>query len=451
LQLVEPCYLEHLQISLPSGDPDRVGTISDHVDHTINVTCAILILNMTISFYSLGCKLNYAELEEIKEAAKKLGLKIIPWKKPSNLSVIAACSVTKNAEKRTEQIIRAIKRKGAKIIVIGCLPRSSYEQRGLRKKIPEIDYLCKSPKEAIKKLKTCFASILQKKERYKKIQNAPQRTRSFIKIQSGCVFNCSYCLSRILRNRIENVSPQEIIKKIKDKEKMNCKEIVLTGLNVLLYKHRKTNIVKLIKKILKETKIQRIRFGSIDPRLVTDEFIRLFKNPRLLPHLHLSIQSGSSKILKMMNRYYTPKTILKIVRKFRRLNPLFTFTTDIIAGFPEETKSDIKKTCEIIKKIQFLKVHIFPFSFREGTPLETKKMNPSQTIPLTTSISLIKKAAAYSRKNWLKKFYGLYRPVLFEQKNTGFTPEYIKIKLKSKESLFNQIKEIKITKSRVLE
>jgi len=223
----------------------------------------------------------------------------------------------------------------------------------------------------------------------------------------------------------------------------------LTGVNVCLYKNGDLDLAGLLTKIFKKTKITRIRLGSLDPRLISDRLADLYDNPRLLPHIHLSLQSGSDEILRAMRRGYTTAQYLAIVQKLRTRDPLFSFTTDIIVGFPGETERNFKQTCDFVKKCEFAKVHVFPFSPRPGTVAAQMKLAVSDKIKTARVKKLIKLADTVAKK-YAAQFIGQTRPVLFEGKRGqiryGYTPEYIRIKCETPKNVANQILKVKITK-----
>jgi len=370
---------------------------------------------------------------------------------------VRACGVTMGASQTTREIIRQAKRRGAYVVATGCLENNT---------MTEIDFGAGTNEEIMEHLTNVIASEAKQSPR-DEIATSPtaprddnDKTRAFIKIQNGCNFNCAYCIIPHFRGRTQSISTKEIIKKIKSAEKNNFKEVILTGVNVCLYrdetspypllgKERVTDLANLLKIILEKTKIPRIRLGSLDPRLIPDKLISLYKNPRLLPHMHLSLQSGSDKILKAMNRNYTANSYYEIVAKTRALNPLFSFTTDIIVGFPCETKKDFKASCDFVKKCKFTKVHVFPFSPRPGTQAAQIK-NIVQDKTKTERVKKLIKISDMIGKKFAKQFIGQTRPVLFEQQQKnqtdwfGYTPEYIRIKQSSKQKLEKIIVHIKI-------
>jgi len=441
---------------------------------------------MKISIYTLGCKLNQTETVSLKSDLENQGFLSCEWGQ-EDIAIVRACGVTCGASATTREMIRQAKRRGSYVIAVGCLEN---------KDLKEIDFVSHDNYEIVEHLLQKFG------EQNKNIIGNPlsisplesgRKTRALVKIQTGCNFACTYCIITKFRGNSKSKSPEEIIKKIKELEKNGFKEVTLTGVNICQYcdntpltplkrgidsslqacglaepKITSVGMTGLLKLILEETKIERIRLGSLDPRLITDELIKLYTNQkssklppplslplrqgekteRLLPHWHLSLQSGSDKILKGMARGYTQDQYFEIIKKLRDKNPLFSFTTDIIVGFPEETEEDFKQTVEFVKKCEFTKVHVFPYSKRPGT-VACEIENQVQDSIKKERVKELIKIADQTGEKFKKKFISLERPVLFESKKdgfwTGFTPEYIRVRLKSNNNLENQIKNIELT------
>ncbi len=450
-----------------------------------------------ISFYTLGCKLNQAETDELKKNLIKMGFVIVPFGSSEDITIIRACGVTCNASRTVREVIRRVKRQGVYVIATGCLEN---------KDLKEIDFVGKDNEEIL-----CHCEERRKSDEaipldldngnlnlmetlhpiYRGPRDGINRTRAFIKIQTGCNFKCAYCIIPSFRGKSQSIPTKEILKKINETIKDGCKEIVLTGINICLYKHKTYDLAGLLTEILKKTKIERIRLGSLDPRLISDKLLKLYCHPftsfkagsegaiateesldnmttpkrdsslslrmtnsgfniqtRLMPHWHLSLQSGSDSVLKRMARGYTTKQYLKIVNKLRKHNPLFSFTTDIIVGFPGETEKEFKETCEFVKKVGFTKIHIFPFSPRPGTP--AAKLKPVTNYIVTERVKKLTKIAEQIAGDYEKKFIGLIRPVLFENKRhtyfDGYTPEYVRVKYVSGKKLEKKIINLKIKK-----
>jgi threonylcarbamoyladenosine tRNA methylthiotransferase MtaB len=389
---------------------------------------------MRIALTTIGCKLNQSEIANLKQNLIKAGYIIVPKNQKSDLHIINACSITHGAEQITRQKIRKAKRQApqGQIFVMGCL----------NKTIPEITHVFKNSDEVLKYLKKNYS-----KAQYSAPNTPSPKTRALIKIQSGCNFNCTYCIIYKFRGKSKSVALKKIITQIKNLEKQNYQEIVLVGQNILQYKYKNYNFTQLVKEILQQTNISRIRFSSLDPRLIDGDFLALLKNPRICPHLHLSLQSGSNKILKLMGRDYTAKQYLNIIKKAQKINSLTSITTDIIVGFPGETDADFQATLDLVSKINFLKIHIFPYSIRQGTPAaEFAKQIPAKI--KKERFNQLNALAQKQKSKFFKKMKDKTLPVLFEQKKQniwqGFTSNYIQIKKKSSKNFKNQIVNIKI-------
>ncbi len=389
---------------------------------------------MKIALTSIGCKLNRSEIEDLKQKLQKAGHFIVEKSKPHDLHIVNACSVTHGAEQITRQKIREAKRLSQKsqTLVMGCLNNT----------IPEINKIFKDNESILKFIEKNWPESTNKKTNSQK-----NRNRALIKIQTGCNFNCSYCIINEFRGRSKSIPKDIIIKQIQDKEKQGFQEIVLVGQNILQYNHHNNNFTGLVNEILKQTTIPRLRFSSLDPRLISGDFLALLKNPRICPHLHLSLQSGSNKILKLMNRNYTAQKYLNIVKQAKKINPLTSITTDIIVGFPGETDKDFQATLNLVKKIDFLKIHIFPYSIRTGTKAAEFKNQIFDKIKKERYQKLNALAKGQKAK-FFKKMKGQTLPVLFEQKKNGFwqgyTSNYILIKQQSSQDLKDKIITVKI-------
>lgn len=390
---------------------------------------------MRISLHTLGCKLNQAESNEIKDQLRGQGHFIVPFNRPADIAVIRACAVTMNASQTTRELIRQAKKRGSYIIASGCL-----ENRDL----PEIDFIAETPGDIIKKIK-----VLSKEYATSSVQcfeEPADRTRAMIKIQNGCNFNCAYCVIPSFRGKSISVPAHDVVNKVIQAEKKGVKEVILTGVNICQYRSGKIDLAGLLISILQQTEIGRVRLGSLDPRLITPDLIAVFKNPRLMPHWHLSLQSGSDAVLKRMNRGYTIKQYFAVVKKMRSKYPLFSFTTDIIVGFPGETNDEFAQTLSFINKIGFVKVHAFPYSKRPNTLAE--KMTQVHDKIKTERVKRLIKFADRVAIKYTAKLKGKIRPVLFERKRDGywigFAPEYIQVKYRSKRNLKNIVQEVKV-------
>lgn len=403
----------------------------------------------TIAFKTLGCRVNIAETQKWISNFQKLGFQIV--NKKADFYIVNACAVTNKAEKETRQVVAQIKKESprAKIVLTGCYNPKLESLISLA--IPAInkERLIKIFKQKFQiqnfQSKTNLKSKIQTK---KSINSKIYKTRAFIKVQDGCNKFCSYCIIPHFRGLSRSRKIEQIINEILEREKQGYKEIIICGINLGDFNDNNKKLPELIIEILKRTKIPRIRISSINPEYISDKLLNLFRNPRLMPHLHIPLQSGSDKILKLMKRNYTSKQYLKIIRKIIKKYPLFGLSTDIIVGFPNETDKDFKKTINLIKKIPYLKIHIFRFSPKPKTlaAILNFKHPVSEKIK-KQRVDILEKISNEISKKYKTKFLGKKLPVLFEQKKNGFwqgyTPNYLLVKKKESKNLKNKIIKIK--------
>ncbi|MCK5707114.1 MAG: tRNA (N(6)-L-threonylcarbamoyladenosine(37)-C(2))-methylthiotransferase MtaB [Candidatus Aureabacteria bacterium] len=410
-------------------------------------------MNNNIDSYScktLGCKVNQYESELIAENAKLLGLKQNKFPE-SDIVIINACSVTQKTEAKVRyELNKALKSSASHIIFCGCMSKQLKENtlNISKKRIFLVDDADKAKsvfdvliqliyKESLPEQKSSFSSELR---------SFSQKTRAFIKIQDGCASFCSYCIIPYIRNHLWSRKPIEIIQEIKNVEKSSHSEIVLTGIHIGRYQTNKFDLEAIIKHIIKNTNIERIRLSSIEPLEITDGLLKLFSDEkRLCPHFHIPIQSGSDRILEKMNRKYRYKQFSSIIRKIKSSISDVTVTTDIIVGFPGESDDDFKASLSALEENAFIKTHIFPFSSRSGTKAAslTDKI-PENIISKRKKIMAITADHTSNRKkeHFLKKTVS----VLFEQQTindknmfSGFSKNYLKVIAQSNSDIRNSI------------
>ena len=404
-------------------------------------------IKMYFKIITFGCKLNQAESEKIAADLNSFGL--VKNKINPDLIIINACAVTHKATRDSRQRVAQLKRyyPQADIVVTGCFENKNWSSVDLW-----ID----------DKNKDKIINIIQKKFNLTKNINQEiqstfsGRSRTLIKIQMGCNNFCSYCIVPFMRGQPKSCPVKQIIKEIKIKERQGFQEVVLTGVNIGLYNNQGNNLVNLLKNILKETNIPRIRLGSLWPTHITSQLINLYtKESRLCPHFHLSVQSGSDKILKLMRRSYRVKEIKRIVNQCQAKIPYINFTTDIIVGFPGETEQDFQDSCQLIKDIPFSKVHIFKYSKRPGTLATNLPNQVAEQVKNKRSQALIKLADKLAIKN-NKRFIGQVLPILWEHPqagyHSGFTNNYLRVKVESPKNkkLTNTIGDVKLTKNHLV-
>jgi threonylcarbamoyladenosine tRNA methylthiotransferase MtaB len=291
-------------------------------------------------------------------------------------------------------------------------------------------------------------------ESYIQKENCQVKTRANIKVQTGCNNFCTYCIVPYLRGKPVSIPIQDVINSINKKTQKGFKEVILSGINIGKYQSNKHGLVGLIKFILRNTNIPRLRLSSINPEDINNELIELFKDNRLCNHLHLSLQSGSNTVLKRMGRKYSTQQYKRIVTNVRQIDQYFGITTDVIVGFPGENDKEFNESLIFIADIEFLKIHIFKYSKRNGTAAAKMSSQISPDIK-KRRVDILKKMTDTSRADFLNKNISRIYPILFELKNSkgeyfGYSPNYIRIKKSSKSKLTNSIKEVKIKKENII-
>lgn len=400
-----------------------------------------------VAFFTLGCKVNQYETNGM---AQKLMDKyeVVEPEEKADIYIINTCSVTNMSDRKSRQMIRRAKEmnKDAFVIVVGCYAEVAKEEI---EKIDEVDLVLGNHQKANidKYIEAYFDG---KNIDDTAIENYfydfgsityTEKTRAVIKVQDGCNNFCTYCIIPYARGRICSRKPESVIDEITKIADEGIKEVVITGIQVSAYGKDFDNeyrLIDLLEEINKIDGIERIRLGSIEPLMITDEFCnRARKIEKLCHHFHLSLQSGCDKTLKEMNRKYTTDQFRDVVRRLRNLYDDVILTTDIIVGFPNETDEDFEKTYEFLKEIKFYKMHVFKYSTRKGT-VATKMKNQ---IPAEIKDVRSKRLLQLSNENecdYLNEYIGKKVRVLMEEKDgdyiKGHTGNYIVVKTVGDES-----------------
>ncbi|MBW4827329.1 MAG: tRNA (N(6)-L-threonylcarbamoyladenosine(37)-C(2))-methylthiotransferase MtaB [Clostridiaceae bacterium] len=418
----------------------------------------------TVAFYTLGCKVNQYETEAMEEIFQKEGYKVVNPKESADIYVINTCTVTNLGDRKSRQFIRRAKKtnKDSTIAVVGCYAQVSPDEI---EKIEGVDViigtsdkekivrLCKEARKnniKINKVKD-FRELKDFEEL--KIEDLKSKTRAYMKIQEGCNQYCSYCIIPYARGPIRSRPLENIIKEGKRLSEVGFKEIILTGIHVASYgKDRGDyNLLDVIKEINKIEGIERIRLSSIEPTLIDENFMKtITKMPKVCDHFHLSLQSGSDKILDKMNRKYTTDEYRKTVHLIREYMPYAGITTDIIVGFPGEGEEEFKETYDFVKEIGFSRIHVFKYSPRSGTPASKFKEQVHGSIKSQRSEKLIELGEELM-KEFNKKLIGKSMTVLFEEesKNSleymeGYTTNYTRVRALGNSNIEGKILPVKI-------
>ena len=398
---------------------------------------------MKVYLTSLGCRLNEAELQTWSHDFLGLGISTTNELPDANLVVINTCAVTGEAARKSRQAIRRIHRQNAKakLIVTGCY--ASLEKQEAES-ILGVDLIVENqdkkrlPERAKELLEWNSMPYAATEPDETSLFNR-NRERAFIKVQDGCRYRCTYCIVTIARGDEESRSIQDIVNEIAQLEKNGVQEIVITGVHVGGYgSDFGSSLYELTVALLEQTTIARIRFASVEPWDLPDNFFVLFENKRLMPHMHLPIQSGSDKILKKMSRRCKTSTFLELIKKARHVIPEFNITSDIIVGFPTETEEDFENSLSIVEQAEFGHVHTFSFSKREGTKAAGLAEQIDESIKKQRSKKLHIQALKI-KTNVLNKMIGKTELVLWEgqgkrQQNGkrrffGYTPNYHKVQI----------------------
>ena len=387
------------------------------------------------------------------------GYNIVEKSQEADICIINTCSVTNVSDRKSRQMIRKVKEKNPDAIIIatGCyvqVAKKDIEQMsevdivlGNNEKKDIVEHVDQFINEKNKKVEVIDAFEPREFADFGTITYT-EKTRAAIKAQDGCDRFCSYCIIPYARGRVRSRKPESVISEIEAVAKKGIKEVVITGIHIASYgKDFKEDykIIDLLEEINKIDGIERIRLGSIEPPLITDEFItRLLKLEKVCHHFHLSLQSGCNETLKRMNRRYTTEEFKEVVKRLRKAYQDVILTTDIIVGFPGETEDEFNKTYEFLKEIKFYKMHVFPYSIRKGT----KAAEMPNQIDGSEKERRSKILIELSNKNELEynsKYIQKEVEVLIEEDSKGHTANYILVNVEKNENLENKLLKVKVT------
>lgn len=412
----------------------------------------------TFAVHTLGCKVNTYESNCISALFEKEGLLKVDFTDKADIYVINTCSVTNTGDKKSRQAIHRARRQNpdAFIAVLGCFAQVNPD--AVKKSGADL-VLGTSQREKLVSLaingisETLISDISKVSDfEYLPSPDTSERTRAYIKIQDGCNNFCSYCIIPYTRGRVRSKDPDTIINEAKALKASTYREIVLTGIEVASYGKDKGDIglIDLLESLSAKVSFERIRLSSIDPRAFSDDFIeRLSKIKGLCHHFHISAQSGSDETLKRMNRHYKREDFLSILRKIREKMPDAAITTDIITGFPGETEEEFSDTRAFVNEAKFSRLHVFPYSERQGTKAAKMEQLPLSIRSERARILIEdgKKLSKAFSDNYLNKTVS----VLFEEGKDGiyegYTENYLKVAASSKKDISGEILPVKITKA----
>ena len=433
----------------------------------------------SVALHNLGCKVNAYEIEVMQQKLQESGYGIVPFEADADIYIINTCTVTNIADRKSRQMLHRAKHNNpdAVVVAVGCYVQADKDNRmdpcidlavgnNRKKDIVEILDAFLKEREADRGQNTSVERVLEdtvpdiahenvyEEMRMEKSEN---HTRAHIKIQDGCNQFCAYCMIPYARGRVRSRKTADVVKEVERLAASGCQEVVLTGIHLSSYgterKEDGENLLTLIQAVHQVEGIARIRLGSLEPQIVTENFAEsLSRLPKICPRFHLSLQSGCTSTLKRMNRRYTAEEYEKrcdILRKFFSRPAL---TTDVITGFPGETEEEFAQSRAFVEKINFYETHIFPYSKREGTKAAVMPDQIPEAVKKERSQMLIELGRKHQQE-FMETFLGEKKEVLFEEQQeidgklywTGHTMEYLKVAMLSEENLSNQLLQVNLT------
>ena len=412
----------------------------------------------TVAFCTLGCKVNQYETNAMMQKMIEAGYEVVDFETKADIYIINTCTVTNMADKKSRQMLRRVKEINpeAILVAVGCYAQVAKEKL---EQIPEIDLILgiNEKNDIVKYVeqasKNTYVSDVLHQTEFLDFGDVTytEKTRAVIKVQDGCNQFCSYCIIPYARGRIRSRKPESVIKEITDVAKEGIKEVVITGIHIASYGkdfNTEYRLIDLLEEIQKVDGIQRIRLGSLEPTLITEEFVtRLKKLSKICDHFHLSLQSGCDETLKRMNRKDTTDQFRHVVKLLREAYPEVHLTTDVIVGFPGETEEEFNKTYEFLKEIKFYKMHVFKYSPRRGTVAAKMPNQIDGNIKEERSNKLIE-LSDENEKEYNQKYIGKEVEVLLEEREgeylKGHTTNYMVVKMKTNENLENTIQKVTV-------
>lgn len=443
-----------------------------------------------VALHNLGCKVNSYEIEVMQQKLSEKGYSIVPFAPGADIYIINTCTVTNIADRKSRQMLHKAKKMNpdAVVVAVGCYVQTGRDKVemdecidlaiGNNKKKDIVEILEaflkeRNPKEQVqnKTLQDTTILDINHTDEYEemKLYKTAEHTRAYIKIQDGCNQFCTYCIIPYARGRVRSRKEEDILSEIRGLVSNGYKEVVVTGIHLSSYGldflnkqsgdyldgakdvreavYKKEFLLKLLEEMQNVEGLERIRLGSLEPRIITERFAkRLSELSKVCPHFHLSLQSGCDSVLKRMNRHYTADEYFEKVQILRKYFKNPAITTDIITGFPQETEEEFAETVEFVKKVNFYETHIFRYSKRQGTPAAKMDGQLTDTVKALRSDVLLE-LAQKNGKAFREQFVGQTVDVLLEETKeingrlymTGHTKEYIQAAVETAENMANSM------------
>ena len=417
------------------------------------------------ALHNLGCKVNAYETEAMQELLEQEGYEIVPFHEDADVYIINTCTVTNMADRKSRQMLHRAKKKNPDAVVVacGCYVQAKQDEidesidivvgNNRKKNIVEIlaEYEASKEKKAVQKEVIDINHTDEYEELH--LTKTAEHTRAYIKVQDGCNQFCSYCIIPFARGRVRSRSYDSVIAEVEKLAEGGYKEVVLTGIHLSSYGvDNGENLLSLIQGVHEVTGIERIRLGSLEPRIITEKFVQaIAKLPKMCPHFHLSLQSGCDETLRRMNRRYTAEEYMDGCKLLRKYFDHPALTTDVIVGFPGETQEEFAASKAFVDQVDFYETHVFKYSRRQGTKaaaMENQVPEPEKTRRSNELLALNRK----KQKDYEERLIGTTQEVLMEEAvqidgetwQVGHTKEYVKIGRKTEENLTNQLVNVEI-------
>ena len=422
------------------------------------------------ALHNLGCKVNAYETEAMQEMLEQNGYEIVPFQEGADVYIINTCTVTNMADRKSRQMIHKARKMNPEAVVVaaGCYVQTAEMQEKLD---PDIDIVIGNNRkqDLIRILAEYWKEETLHPEQVEELidinhtkeyenltlDRTAEHTRAYIKVQDGCNQFCSYCIIPFARGRVRSRKAQDVTDEVRRLAENGYKEVVLTGIHLSSYGmdlEKEEDLLHLIQSVHEVEGIERIRLGSLEPRIITEEFAETLASlPKICPHFHLSMQSGCDETLKRMNRRYTSAEYFEKCEILRSAFEHPVLTTDVIVGFPQESEEEFEITRKFIEKVNFYETHVFKYSKRQGTKAAAMEGQIPEPVKGTRSAELIRIGKEHKKafESW---YIGKEIAVLFEEEIerdgqkiwVGHTREYIKVALQSDENLQNCIRKVQI-------
>ncbi len=426
---------------------------------------------MKVALHNLGCKVNAYETEAMQEMLERSGYEIVPFKEGADVYIINTCTVTNMADRKSRQMLHRAKKMNPNAIVVaaGCYVQAKEETgevdecidivigNNKKKELIEILEEYVNTHSGVKKAVIDINHTDEYEEMH--LSRTAEHTRAYLKVQDGCNQFCTYCIIPFARGRVRSRRKEDVLREVSKLAANGYQEVVLTGIHLSSYgvDLEGENLLSLILAVHEVEGIRRIRLGSLEPGIITEEFVKTISNlPKICPHFHLSLQSGCDETLRRMNRRYRSEEYFEKCKLLRKYFDNPALTTDVIVGFPGETEEEFAASKAFIERVGFYETHIFKYSMRKGTKAAVMEGQVSEQVKTERSNVLL----ALDRKNretYEASFYGRTVEVLMEESTvadgetvqTGHTKEYVKVLVVSGQNLQNQLVKVRLTGERL--